>query len=169
MEFHGNAIAKQLPRRQFALKTFEFMDAKREEFEGYLQVSMLHASFNCSVRDCLLRQVHGSIGRLDDHRSTNEFGMGKPSANFNKLDFRIPRHWGPENPPASWLKKLMDGVANYEQWRSGYHFLSNPNGFKLLALPQLDCVFRAPRFDRYNWTGPETSLILMRTSSTNTR
>ncbi|THD26132.1 Sorting nexin-14 [Fasciola hepatica] len=37
LEFHGNAIAKQLPRRQFTPKTFEFMDAKREEFEEYLQ------------------------------------------------------------------------------------------------------------------------------------
>ncbi|VDP71999.1 unnamed protein product [Echinostoma caproni] len=37
VEFHGNAIGRQLPRRQFVPRTFEFMDARREDFETYLQ------------------------------------------------------------------------------------------------------------------------------------
>ncbi|KAF8560686.1 hypothetical protein P879_07761 [Paragonimus westermani] len=37
MEFHGDAITQQLPRKQITPRTFEFMESKRELFEEYLQ------------------------------------------------------------------------------------------------------------------------------------
>ncbi|KAA3676315.1 uncharacterized protein DEA37_0004739 [Paragonimus westermani] len=52
MEFHGDAITQQLPRKQITPRTFEFMEGKRELFEEYLQA----CSFSPLSNRCVITE-----------------------------------------------------------------------------------------------------------------
>ncbi|KAF5404046.1 hypothetical protein PHET_02391 [Paragonimus heterotremus] len=58
MEFHGDAITQQLPRKQITPRTFEFMESKRELFEEYLQASPLNHFWVNIAAFTIDRQAH---------------------------------------------------------------------------------------------------------------